>query len=86
MLGAVLNGPPMLSGLAAAEEQEMLRARWQQLRHCPDVDRIERLTRAVEDTDRTGNLVISFASRLSSREIVERAEASARAVQQALQS
>ncbi|RWN59726.1 hypothetical protein [Mesorhizobium sp.] len=86
VLGAVLNGPPMLSGLGSSEEMEMLRERWRRERHGADVDRIERIGRAVEDTNRAGTLVISFTSRLSSSEVVEKAEASQRAVVEAIRS
>lgn len=83
VVAAVLNGPAMLSGISA-EEMEMLRHRWRAARHGPDVDRMQRLGRAVEDIDRAGQLAIRFYTGLSSHEIVERAEASERAVQEAL--
>lgn len=85
VVAAVLNGPAMLSGISA-QEMEMLRHRWREQRHGPDVDRMQRLGRAVEDIDRAGQLVIRFYSGLSSSEIVEKAEATERAVQEALQS
>ncbi|ESX23022.1 hypothetical protein X767_16705 [Mesorhizobium sp. LSJC264A00] len=83
VVAAVLNGPAMLSGITA-EAMEMLRHRWRSERHGPDVDRMQRLGRAVEDIDRAGQLVVRFYSGLSSSEVVERAEASERAVQEAL--
>jgi hypothetical protein len=83
VVAAVLNGPAMLSGISA-EEMEMLRHRWREKRHGPDVDRLNRLGRAVEDIDRAGQLVVRFYTGLSSSEIVEKAEASERAVQEAL--
>jgi hypothetical protein len=83
VVAAVLNGPAMLSGLSA-EEMEMLRHRWRERRHGPDVDRLQRLGRAVEDIDRAGQLVVRFYTGLSNSEIVDRAEASERAVQEAM--
>lgn len=85
VLGAVLNAPAMLSGLDSREEHDVLRARWRQTRHGAEVDRVARLGRALDDLTRGGELVISFTNRLSSAEVVAKAEASERAVTEAIQ-
>lgn len=86
VLSAVLSAPPMLSGVESAAEMGMLLSRWRRERHGPEVDRATRLSRAAEDLTRAGQLAVSFVAGLSNPDIVERAEASVRAVEAALRS
>ncbi|MEI4484056.1 MULTISPECIES: hypothetical protein [unclassified Phyllobacterium] len=86
VLGAVLNGPAMLSGIATKEEMAVLRTRWQHLRHAPEVDRINRLKAALTDFDRAGQLALTFSLSLANRKIIEQAEAKERAVKDAITS
>ena len=86
VLGAVLNGPPMLSGLSGSEEFEMVRSSWQRSRHGDDIDRLSRLSRALVDSERAGTLVIGFMVGLYSSKAIEQAEATEQAVATALQS
>ena len=75
----------MLSGISKAR-QEMLRGAWQKKRFAPEIERMERLKKALADTERAGTLTLAYTLSLSSEEIVRRAEASERAVQEALNS
>jgi len=84
-LGAVLVGSPMLSGITKARQQ-MLRAAWQKQRFAPELARIERLQKALTDTERAGTLTLNYSLSLSSAAIVARAEASDRVMREALDS
>ena len=84
-LGAVLAGSPMLSGISKARQQ-LLRSAWQKARFGPELERLTRLKAALDDTERAGTLALSYTISLSSEEIVARAEASERAVRDALES
>jgi hypothetical protein len=75
----------MLSGISGTAH-DMLRHNWRQQRHGADVDRIARIGKAIEDFDRAGDLTVKFFTRLSNSEIIEKAEASERAVDDALKS
>ena len=75
VLGAVLNAPPMLSGLGSAAEHGVVREQWRRTRHAADLDRMERIGRALEDMERAGTLVVALPTRLSDIKIVSAAEA-----------
>ncbi|MER8885836.1 hypothetical protein NKJ73_07065 [Mesorhizobium sp. M0074] len=64
----------------------MLRLRWRRSRHWAELDRIERISKAVVDTERGGQLVVKYTAQLSSTEIVAKAEAAQRAVSGAINS
>ncbi|MCV0396766.1 MAG: hypothetical protein K5872_20885 [Rhizobiaceae bacterium] len=84
VMGAVLNAPPMLSGLTGREHHDMIRAQWRQARHPEALDRIARIDRALEDLERVGAKVIAYTSSLYSSDIVAGAETQERAVAAAL--
>jgi len=84
-LGAILSASPMLTGITKARQQ-VLRSAWQKQRFASELERISRLKKALEDTERAGTLTLTYTLGLSSAEIVRRAEASERAVEDALKS
>lgn len=84
-LGAILIGSPMLSGITKARH-EMLRSAWQKQKYGPEIERLDRLRKALEDTQRAGTLTLSYTLSLCSADIIARAEASERAVQEAMDS
>lgn len=85
VLGAVLNGPAMLSGLSKPQ-YDNLRDRWRSSRHADEVDRIDRLKAALGDTERGGTLLLGYASSLADSRVIERAEASEAVAREAIAS
>ena len=85
LVGAVIGASPFLSGVTKARQDALLGA-WQRLRHGPVLDRIERLKKALADTERAGSLTLAYTSSLSNASIVRQAEASEARVAAALQS
>ena len=59
---------------------------WRRTRWGPELARIERLKKALDDTERAGGLLLTFITSLSSDEIVRRAEAGEAGVREALNS
>lgn len=84
VLGAVLNAPPMLSGVGSAAEHSVLREQWRRKRHGGDIDRMERIGRALEDMERAGALMVSLGTRLADSKIVAAAEQADQAMQRAI--
>ncbi|MBB3236344.1 hypothetical protein [Phyllobacterium endophyticum] len=84
VLGAVLNAPPILSGVGSNEEMAMLRTRWQRARHGADVNRLERIKQAMDDLTRAGTIANSYTARLANSKIIDQAEAKAQAVKDAI--
>lgn len=64
----------------------MLRSAWQKQKYGPEIERLDRLRKALEDTQRAGTLTLSYTLSLCSADIIARAEASERAVQEAMDS
>jgi hypothetical protein len=67
-----------------ANAHSRLRATLRMRRHLPDVQRVERLAKALEDFDRGGNSMVSYTSGLANSEVVRAAGASEPAVAAAL--
>jgi hypothetical protein len=84
VLGAVLRGPAFLAGMGDAA-QGLLRHRYQQTFHPTETARIERLTKALEATERAGNSFVALVraasdsptARLATSNAQRRAEAQA---------
>jgi hypothetical protein len=55
----------MLSGMSDME-RELRRAEWQRQEHPVELNRIERLSKAIEAADRAGRAVQSFADQVVS--------------------
>lgn len=70
IIGAVLRGPAMLSGLDQMEH-EVLRLRWQQARHPEKAAKMERIGKALEDVERGGNLMMRFVEGLSTSQAAQ---------------
>jgi hypothetical protein len=59
------RGPAMLSGMSDME-RELRRAEWQRQEHPVELNRIERLSKAIEAADRASRAVRSFADQVVS--------------------
>jgi hypothetical protein len=75
LIGAVLAVSPWLVGMTQIE-QDMLRSSWARKRYPADLDRIDRITKAIGDARRAGVQSIHFVDTLTSAEIVAEAEKS----------
>lgn len=84
VLGAVLNAPPMLSGVESAAAHNLLRQQWRTARHGADVDRMGRIGKAIADIERAGTLIASLPGKLADSKIVSAAEEADRAMQRAI--
>lgn len=84
IVGAVLRGPALLSGLGALEHDHV-RQRFRHARHPAKAARMERLAKAIEAADLGGRLLLSFVEAAASGPAARRAEAQAGAVDAALQ-
>ena len=85
IVGAVLRGPAMLSGMDQTE-QDYTRLQWRQIRHPEKAARIDRLAKAIEATDTGGNLLMSYVERVSSSPDARQANAQASATESVMQS
>jgi hypothetical protein len=74
LLAAVLNSDAWLSGLTD-NELALHRNAWASKHHAADLDRLERLSKAVEDANRAGSVAISFVDGLTNADLVAKAEA-----------
>jgi hypothetical protein len=74
LLAAVLNSDAWLSGLTD-NELALHRNAWASKHHAADLDRLERLSKAVEDANRAGSVAISFIDGLTNADLVAKAEA-----------
>lgn len=74
LLGAVLNSDAWLSGLTDAE-LALHRHAWASKHFAGDLDRMERLSKAVADSNRAGSIAISFIDGLTNADLVAKAEA-----------
>jgi hypothetical protein len=65
-IGAVLRSgvPVMLTGMGGAE-REARRREWQRSRYPVELDRVERLGKAIEATQRAGRAVKDFAGHVA---------------------
>jgi hypothetical protein len=82
VVAAILHNPSIASGVSRAES-ELLRAQWAQARYPGDVDRTERLDKALEDLLRGGRAMITLVASLSNGAQIAEAEASERAAKAA---
>jgi hypothetical protein len=60
VIGAVLRGPAMLSGMSNVE-RELRRIEWQRKTYPSELDRIQRLAKAIGAVERASRLVVAFA-------------------------
>jgi len=74
LVAAVLNSDAWLSGLTDAE-LALYRNNWASKHFAADLNRLERLSRAVEDAKRAGLVAISFVDNLTDAGLVAKAEA-----------
>jgi hypothetical protein len=84
VVGAILRGPPMLSGLTDAE-REMRRSVWRKKRHPGVLDREERLGRAVAALERGGSGLIALVADITDSPSAKRAAATAAAAHAAIE-
>ena len=82
MVGAILRAPPMLSGMSQVE-QNYRRALWRQRRYPNEVDREQRLEKAVAALDRGGAAMLAFIRTMTASPEAEAAEQSVKAVAEA---
>jgi replicative superfamily II helicase len=73
LLSAVLNSDAWLSGLTD-NELAMHRHSWASKNHAPDLDRLERLSKAVDDANRAGSVALAFVDGLTDADLVSKAE------------
>jgi hypothetical protein len=73
LLSAVLNSDAWLSGLTE-NEQALHRNAWASKHHAADLDRLERLSKAVEDANRAGSVALAFVDGLTDADLVAKAE------------
>ncbi len=83
LIGSVLSVPPWLSGISKTD-LDMIRHHWAKTRYPADLERLDRLERAVADAQRAGVLSISFVDHLTDAKMIEDAEALAKAANDAL--
>ena len=84
LVGAVLSSPAWLSGLSETEIA-VTRSNWAKKHHASDVDRLERLQKAIGDSQHAGERALHFVDALTDSELVKKADASAQRAAQALQ-
>lgn len=85
LVAAVLSVQSWLSGMSDAEVG-MVRHAWVQKHFAADVDRMQRLGRAIEDVDRIGTIVNGYVDKLTDLNLVAEAERAERAAAEALKS
>lgn len=83
LVGAVLNAPPWLSALGE-NEMTLVRHNWATRRFAADLDRAERLQKALIDAERAGSLSISFVDSLTNAQLIEQAESTEKKAAEAL--
>lgn len=83
VIGAVLRGPALLSGLAT-DQRQMLQDRYRAERHPREADRIARLKKALEGLDRGAIALVDFTDAITTTPQAIRAEQAAERTEQAL--
>jgi hypothetical protein len=73
LLGAVLHGYAWECGMSDPEIS-IVRHNWASKHHAADLDRLERLSKAVDDANRAGSVAISFVDSLTNADLVSKAE------------
>lgn len=85
MVGAVLSEEPWLSGADMADSDvALLRHSWAKKHHAADLDRLDRISKALEDVRRAGELTVKFIDGLTDPALIEQAEAQAKKARDAL--
>lgn len=84
LVGAVLSQPYWVSGLGSASEIELVRGNWQTRRYGAELDRLQRLGKAIADAQRAGSLAIKFVDELTDAGMIADAEKSEKAANAAL--
>jgi hypothetical protein len=74
VIGALCNGPRILTGMGQAE-REMIRHSWAKARHPADVDRLERYRKAATDMENAGQSLMKFTFNLTDGDAIAKAEA-----------
>lgn len=82
MVGAILRAPPMLCGMSQVEHNYR-RALWRQRRYPNEVDREQRLEKAVAALDRGGAAMLAFIKTMTASPEAEAAETGVKAVAEA---
>ena len=77
MVGAILRAPSMLTGMSQVE-QDYRRAMWRQRRYPNEVDREQRLEKAVAALDRGGTAMLAFIKAMTASPEAEAAEQASR--------
>lgn len=83
LVGAVLNAPPWLSAMGESE-MTLVRHNWATKHFAADLDRAERLQKALVDAERAGTLSISFVDSLTNAQLIEQAESTEKKAAEAL--
>lgn len=83
LVGAILNAKSWLSGLSDSEVL-LCRHNWATKRYPADVERLDRLEKAMGDTHRAGQQAISFIDSLTDANLIAGAEASEKKASDAL--
>lgn len=82
-VAAVTAVPPWVLNMSATDVG-MIRRNWATKKHAAELDRLERLRKALSDTQRAGSLALSFVDGLTDSQMIEAATASEKAAQEAL--
>ena len=83
LVAAVLAAPGWLSGLTDTD-LAMVRHNWASRRYAPDLERLERLGKAIIDAQRAGQQAMGFVDSLTDAELISAAEASEKEANDAL--
>lgn len=83
VIGAVLRGPALLSGLGT-DQRQMLQDRYRRERHPQDADRIMRLTKALDGLERGAVALLDFTKAIVTAPHALAAEQAAERTKQAL--
>jgi hypothetical protein len=73
LLGAVLHGYAWECGMSDPEIS-IVRHNWASKHHAADLDRLERLSKAVDDANRAGSVALAFVDGLTNADLVAKAE------------
>jgi hypothetical protein len=82
-IGALLDGPLMLTGMSATE-RDLLSARWAKERLPVEVKRLEELKKASVHLRRAGSVLLSYSLTMADASVVARAKRSAEAAAKAM--
>jgi hypothetical protein len=84
LVSAILSVPAWAIGGMSQLEQEMMRANWARKHHAPELDRLARIEKAMDDTTRAGQLSLSFVDSLTDAALITSSEKTERAAADAL--